>query len=389
MSSRGNGLISTTKALGSSPTDGAGAVLGIDLQTRSGMGLFNTGVMGTSTNGTGVQGSGGAVGVSGIATSATGIGIEASTTNSDGLLFEGTGKEIGSGLPVFTLDAFGRAIFGDASTNLESGSVTVNEYCGSGNPMFAGKDQNVVSFQVDDCGDVVTSGSVILDSRLFANTIQGNGTGLVTISDPLYVANGFTSYTGSDTNYTATDAAGVTWLYQGYSSTAEKYTVEMGDSGSVYARVFITTNAPIVAQKTLTGSRIDTYTPQVAQPSLEDFGEAELTDGAASVALDPKFAAAIDGKMRYFVMLTPEGDCRGLYVARRDNSSFTVRELQGGQSSIAFTYRIVAKPLGDDAARLPLSTLPYGFEHNVPAPHVHRARVARRGFPIVEKALRN
>jgi len=73
------------------------------------------------------------------------------------------------------------------------------------------------------------------------------------------------------------------------------------------------------------------------------------------------------------VTLTPEGDCRGLYVARRDRLGFIVRELQRGQSSIAFTYRIVARPLGDHSARLPVSTLPYGFEHRVPPPQVQRA----------------
>jgi hypothetical protein len=171
----------------------------------------------------------------------------------------------------------------------------------------------------------------------------------------------------------ATDSSGVIWLYQGYSTDAGKYTVEMGDSGSVYARIFITTHAPIVSQKSSAGARVDTYAPQSAQPSLEDFGEAQLTDGVANVQLDPRFASAIDNTMRYYVMLTPEGDCRGLYVARRDSAGFTVRELQGGRSSIAFTYRIVAKPLGDNSARLAPSTLPYGFDHKVPPPQVHRA----------------
>jgi hypothetical protein len=44
----------------------------------------------------------------------------------------------------------------------------------------------------------------------------------------------------------------------------------------------------------------------------------------------------------YKVFLTPEGDCRGLYVRRRA-ASFQVRELMGGKSSIAFSYRIVGR----------------------------------------------
>jgi hypothetical protein len=383
-SNRGIGLIATTKALGSTSTNGGSALFGQDLQKTTGDGVFNVGVNGTSTNGTGVQGSGGAAGVLGVATSATAIGVEAATTNTNGLLFEGSGKEIGNGLPVFTLDAYGHAIFGVATPGYESGSVTVNQRCGNGTPMFEGDNQNGLQFQVSDCGDVIDAGSMFVGTTLDTSTIR-SFTGNVSVSDNLIANNGFASsvQAGTLTNYSATDATNVLWLYRGYSTDAGKFTVEMGDSGSVYARIFITTGAPIVAQKTSAGSRVDTYAPQSAQPSLEDFGEAQLTDGAASVPLDPRFAAAMDNTMRYYVMLTPEGDCRGVYVARRDNAGFTVRELQGGRSSIAFTYRIVARPLGDNSARLPVSTLPYGFEHKVPPPQVHRAphRVVRDHSP--------
>jgi hypothetical protein len=43
----------------------------------------------------------------------------------------------------------------------------------------------------------------------------------------------------------------------------------------------------------------------------------------------------------YSVFLTPEGDCHGLYVRSKKADSFVVRELKGGKSSIAFSYRIV------------------------------------------------
>jgi len=166
MSSHGNGLIATTKALGSSSTNAASALLGIDLQTKTGDGLLNFGVNGTSTNGTGVQGSGGAVGVSGIATSATGVAVEATVTNTSGLLFEGTGKEIGPGLPVFTLDAFGHAVFGIPTAGYETGSVTVNQYCGNGNPMYEGDDQHGMGFQIIDCGDINEPGYAFIGTSL-------------------------------------------------------------------------------------------------------------------------------------------------------------------------------------------------------------------------------
>jgi hypothetical protein len=45
----------------------------------------------------------------------------------------------------------------------------------------------------------------------------------------------------------------------------------------------------------------------------------------------------------YHVFLTPRGDCRGLYVRSQGGASFEVRELGGGTSSVAFSYRIVGR----------------------------------------------
>src|SRR5262249_323825 len=38
-----------------------------------------------------------------------------------------------------------------------------------------------------------------------------------------------------------------------------------------------------------------------------------------------------------------EGNCHGLYVRRKSANGFEVRELMGGKSSIAFSYRIVGR----------------------------------------------
>jgi len=63
--------------------------------------------------------------------------------------------------------------------------------------------------------------------------------------------------------------------------------------------------------------------------------------GHALVKLDVDFVKVIK-RGDYKVFLTPEGDCRGLYVRRRA-TSFQVRELMGGKSSIAFSYCIVGR----------------------------------------------
>jgi hypothetical protein len=75
---------------------------------------------------------------------------------------------------------------------------------------------------------------------------------------------------------------------------------------------------------------------------FEDFGTAKLKNGGAVVKLEANFASVIRrGDYRVFVTL--EGDCRGLYVRRKGGASFEVRELAGGKSSVAFSYRIVGR----------------------------------------------
>ena len=76
------------------------------------------------------------------------------------------------------------------------------------------------------------------------------------------------------------------------------------------------------------------------EPWFEDFGSAKLRRGRATVNLND-FANAITPDYRVF--LSPEGDCNGLYVAAKGSAAFEVRELGGGTSSIAFSYRIVGR----------------------------------------------
>jgi hypothetical protein len=96
---------------------------------------------------------------------------------------------------------------------------------------------------------------------------------------------------------------------------------------------------------------VASYTPHTSVPTIEDFGEATLRDGKASVALDPSFANLIDD--RYVVFITPEGDNAGLYVSGRTLRGFEVHEARGGRSTVSFAYRILAHPYGNNGKRLP------------------------------------
>jgi hypothetical protein len=109
---------------------------------------------------------------------------------------------------------------------------------------------------------------------------------------------------------------------------------------------FFTGNVMITGTKSAVvpfpdGTQRALYCMESPEVWFEDFGTAKLKGGRAVVKLDADFAKVIK-RGDYRMFLTPEGDCRGLYVRRKANS-FEVRELMGGKSSITFSYRIVGR----------------------------------------------
>jgi hypothetical protein len=94
------------------------------------------------------------------------------------------------------------------------------------------------------------------------------------------------------------------------------------------------------------------YAVQAPENWFEDAGSGQLHNGAAVVTLDAEYAATVNTGMDYHVFLTPKGDCKGLYVANETGGSFEVHELGGGNSSIAFDYRIMARRKGFEDIRM-------------------------------------
>jgi hypothetical protein len=88
------------------------------------------------------------------------------------------------------------------------------------------------------------------------------------------------------------------------------------------------------------GSRRLLFCVESPDPWFEDFGTGRLKNGRVSVRLGD-FAKVI--RVGYLVFLTPEGDCRGLCVTGKTASGFEVRELNGGTSSVRFSYRVVGR----------------------------------------------
>lgn len=109
------------------------------------------------------------------------------------------------------------------------------------------------------------------------------------------------------------------------------------------------------------GLSVKSYGADSTEPTVEDTGTARLVNGAAAVRLDRTFAASIEAGNGYRVFVTPNGDTRGLFVATKTSDGFIVREAQGGRSSVAFDYRIVATALGRSGERMALTNDAAGF----------------------------
>ena len=99
-------------------------------------------------------------------------------------------------------------------------------------------------------------------------------------------------------------------------------------------------------------NKVALYSVQSPENWFEDFGSGTLSNGAATIALDPEFAQTVNLAAGYHVFITPTGDCKGLYVSNKTASSFEVRELAAGTSTVTFDYRIVAKRTGYETIRL-------------------------------------
>ncbi len=93
------------------------------------------------------------------------------------------------------------------------------------------------------------------------------------------------------------------------------------------------------------------FATEAPEVFFEDFGSGQLINGTATINIDPIFTKNItvndEHPLRVFIQL--EGDCNGVYVTNKSATGFTVKELQNGNSNIAFSWHIVANRANEDA----------------------------------------
>ncbi len=97
------------------------------------------------------------------------------------------------------------------------------------------------------------------------------------------------------------------------------------------------------------------YNEESTEVWFSDYGNAQLEDGYALVTIDPVFAETVALRETYHVFLQSYGDA-SLYVDRQTGTSFEVRAVSDSvDKNAAFSYRIVARRLGFEDARLELA----------------------------------
>jgi hypothetical protein len=175
----------------------------------------------------------------------------------------------------------------------------------------------------------------------------GGAAGLVGTADDgqgLYLENN--SPSGHPTAFMKQDASGKFALFAGGGNNLNSCTIDTNGA------LFCPGGTSAVALVDSGQRQVALYGVQSPQSWFEDFGSGSLQSGATAVTLDRTFAQTVNASSEYHVFLTPEGDCRGLYVSKKTAGGFEVRELGGGQSNVAFGYRIVALRRGFESVRL-------------------------------------
>lgn len=292
--------------------------------------VTNTATSGKAPAIVGTTDSSAAAGIKGIvtATSGTEAGVVGSTSSAEGDGVQGLSPYVG--------------VYG-LTTGIPSSSSDV----------LAGVHGVASFFSADEAG-IAGTGSTISSTGsalggaagVWGDTAVGNA-GVTGTADDAYAGTFYNESNDFSTLYLQNLGTGgtgaATLVAQGQSGVCSMDTGgNLGCSGEVITAAGVDNGARKVAL----------YSMQSPENWFEDFGSGTLRNGAASIALDPTFAQTVNTGTEYHVFLTPNGDCKGLYVSQKSAGSFEIRELGGGHSSVAFDYRIVAKRNGYEKVRL-------------------------------------
>jgi len=287
------------------------------------------GVQGSSSSGHGING-----------TSKTGFGVVGTTNQND----VNVGKAGVEGIDTSK---------GDFSGYSPNSGVYGSSNAGAGVQGFSSNGVGVIASSTTGFGLIAqaTYGGIetLVNSTRGVAIFAGSENGGTAVEADVYQNNG-TALSG------AVHAGGA--ILKGSNGSNDVVSID-SVGNMILAGTLSTHGTPLIATMSSNGTAVAAFGPRTASPTVEDTGEAQLVNGRAYIPLDAAFAGTINRQANYLVFLTPRGDTRGLYATQVTSSGFAVRESGSGRSSVAFDYRIVARPYDTNAMRLPLmATLP-------------------------------
>ena len=339
----GNGVYGQSASTSGSGVSGnatasTGYTSGVYGQSASANG---TGVFGNSANWVGVGGMGATLGVWGDSPSSNGSGVagyaDATTGNPNGVYGQSastSGIGVSGNATATTGDAYG--VYGQtATTGFGAGVIGVTTAATGNAYGVFGQSSG-------------TSGNGVFG---IASAPSGSTIGVVGFVE---------SPTGTAGRFVANAGSGL--ILQGVSGSSGTNVVFTVDASG---NLDISGNLTVAGSKSARvklqdGREVALYAVESPENWFEDFGTAQLRAGAAEVSFDSGFLQTVDTTADYHVFLTPNGECRGLYIARKTAAGFEVREVGHGNASISFDYRIVAHRRGFEKVRLQDVHLPEG-----------------------------
>ena len=334
VSAKGDGTVGVTNFKSTSSTNGTAGVLGQDNSTS---GSFDTGVLGTSTNGAGVEG-----------VSTNGNGIIAMSVNQSALFVENTGAS--DGIQTVALNNDGtNSSTQNSSTRFGRGRSGVYGHDDSTD----GGHLNVGVAGASSSGIGVQGSST---NFVGVNAIGGGTAGQDYPALSVVGNSGHNLITACSVSPSPCDSFDALFVVDLLGGIFSKASINADGNVDILGQYQVNGNCVAGCSRPRNGgprSSVRRYVPTTSVPSVEDFGEAQLVNGDAHVRLSADFANVIDARSSYLVFITPEGDTDGVYVTNKTASGFEVRENHGGHANVAFQYRIVARPYGETGGRLP------------------------------------
>ncbi|HET6244139.1 MAG TPA: hypothetical protein VFF35_06430, partial [Bacteroidia bacterium] len=292
-------------AAGATNTVGIYAINGYSITTGIGIYGENTGT-GTGVYGANSGASG--IGVRGFSSGTTAIGIYG-TNNSTGTGVYGL-STLAAGTGVVGLaNGGGDGIFGSTTSASAMGLWARNSHANGTAMLAAGN--NVTSFFLNSGSGIAANGK---DFGVYG------------------FAQGSTAATSAGGYFRdSLNAANMTHSWVAAYSAGTAYKVLGPGAASTIV-------------KDLSNNNVVMFCPEAPEVLFEDYGFSEIIGGKATVHLDPLFTKNVvinqNHPLRVFIQL--EGECNGVFVTNKTASSFDVVELNSGNSSVKFTYKVVA-----------------------------------------------